>query len=54
MKKQLNEFYTIHCFKHFDFIDLSVNNCNIKTFNMYVYKIFRLLLAYNCRYNIKH
>ena len=38
----------------FNFIFLSVNNGNIKTFNMYVYKILKLILAYNCRYKLKH
>ena len=44
MERQLNEFYTIHCLKWFYFIVLSVHNCNIKTFNMYVYKILKLFL----------
>jgi hypothetical protein len=31
--------------KLFDFIVLSVHNSNIKTLNMFVYKILKLLLA---------
>ena len=33
---------------------LFLHHCNIKTFNVYVYNILKLILAYNCRYKLKH